>query len=139
MGASDFVDAREAREAGDGLVEAEWLGNGGERSARDLTSRGPLRTRRSCVVELLLMWQKLRWPHGFCRQTRGILQGTIFATRDRRCNMARVKVVQPRVSYADLERAPEDGRRYELYDGEVVTSSVLPNFSFRAHTAFPDR
>jgi Uma2 family endonuclease len=27
--------------------------------------------------------------------------------------------VRPRVSYADLERAPEDGRRYELYDGEV--------------------
>ena len=24
-----------------------------------------------------------------------------------------------RVSFADLERAPEDGRRYELYDGEV--------------------
>ena len=33
--------------------------------------------------------------------------------------MAPVKVVRPRVSYADLERAPEDGRRYELYDGEV--------------------
>lgn len=30
-----------------------------------------------------------------------------------------VKVVRPRVSYSDLERAPEDGRRYELYDGEV--------------------
>ena len=30
-----------------------------------------------------------------------------------------MKAVRPRVSYADLERAPEDGRRYELYDGEV--------------------
>ncbi len=41
--------------------------------------------------------------------------------------MARVKVVQPRVSYADLERAPEDGRRYELYDGEVfVVPAPLP-------------
>ena len=30
-----------------------------------------------------------------------------------------MNVVQPRVSFADLERAPEDGRRYELYDGEV--------------------
>jgi Uma2 family endonuclease len=33
--------------------------------------------------------------------------------------MSAVKVLRPRVSYADLERAPEDGRRYELYDGEV--------------------
>lgn len=30
-----------------------------------------------------------------------------------------MNAVRPRVSYADLERAPEDGRRYELYDGEV--------------------
>jgi Uma2 family endonuclease len=31
------------------------------------------------------------------------------------------------VSYADLERAPEDGRRYELYDGEVfVVPAPLP-------------
>jgi Uma2 family endonuclease len=61
------------------------------------------------------------------RETRGIFQGTIFAMCDRGCNMARVKVVQPRVSYADLERAPEDGRRYELYDGEVfVVPAPLP-------------
>ena len=33
--------------------------------------------------------------------------------------MAAVKALRPRVSYADLERAPEDGHRYELYDGEV--------------------
>ena len=33
--------------------------------------------------------------------------------------MAPVKVVQPRVSFADLQQTPEDGRRYELYDGEV--------------------
>jgi Uma2 family endonuclease len=33
--------------------------------------------------------------------------------------MSPMKAVRPRVSYADLERAPEDGRRYELYDGEV--------------------
>jgi len=33
--------------------------------------------------------------------------------------MGSMKAVRPRVSYADLERAPEDGRRYELYDGEV--------------------
>ena len=38
-----------------------------------------------------------------------------------------MQVMKPRVSYADLERAPEDGRRYELYDGEVfVVPSPLP-------------
>jgi Uma2 family endonuclease len=31
------------------------------------------------------------------------------------------------VSFADLERAPEDGRRYELYDGEVyVVPAPIP-------------
>jgi Uma2 family endonuclease len=41
--------------------------------------------------------------------------------------MAGVKAAHPRVSYADLERWPEDGRRYELYDGEVyvVPSPIL--------------
>jgi Uma2 family endonuclease len=33
--------------------------------------------------------------------------------------MAGVRAANLRVSYADLERWPEDGRRYELYDGEV--------------------
>ena len=33
--------------------------------------------------------------------------------------MAVMKAVHPRVSFADMERWPEDGRRYELYDGEV--------------------
>ena len=33
--------------------------------------------------------------------------------------MALVKVVRPQVCYTDLQQAPEDGRRYELYDGEV--------------------
>ena len=38
-----------------------------------------------------------------------------------------MKVVKPRMSYVDLERTPEDGRRYELYDGEVfVVPSPLP-------------
>jgi Uma2 family endonuclease len=41
--------------------------------------------------------------------------------------MAPMGMVKPRVSYADLERRPEDGRRYELYDGEVfvVPSPIL--------------
>lgn len=38
--------------------------------------------------------------------------------------MTPVRVERPRVSYSDLERAPEDGRRYELYDGEVF---VVPS------------
>lgn len=33
--------------------------------------------------------------------------------------MAAMKAAVPRVSFADLEKWPEDGRRYELYDGEV--------------------
>jgi Uma2 family endonuclease len=41
--------------------------------------------------------------------------------------MGAVERVQPRVSFADLERAPEDGRRYELYDGEVyVVPAPMP-------------
>ena len=41
--------------------------------------------------------------------------------------MAAVKAAHPRISYADMERWPEDGRRYELYDGEVyVVPSPLP-------------
>src|SRR5580765_2063630 len=38
--------------------------------------------------------------------------------------MAGVKAAQERVTFADLERWPEDGRRYELYDGEVY---VVPS------------
>jgi Uma2 family endonuclease len=41
--------------------------------------------------------------------------------------MAPVRIVRPRVSNADLEQAPEDGRRYELYDGEVfVVPAPIP-------------
>ena len=41
--------------------------------------------------------------------------------------MTPVRVVRPRVSYADLQQAPEDGRRYELYDGEVfVVPAPIP-------------
>ena len=36
-------------------------------------------------------------------------------------------VVHPRVTYADLERMPDDGHRYELHDGEVfVVPAPLP-------------
>jgi Uma2 family endonuclease len=41
--------------------------------------------------------------------------------------MGAVERVRPRVSFADLERTPEDGRRYELYDGEVyVVPAPIP-------------
>lgn len=43
--------------------------------------------------------------------------------------MALVSTVHPRVSYADLQQALDDGRRYELYDGEVF---VVPA-PFRRH------
>jgi Uma2 family endonuclease len=33
--------------------------------------------------------------------------------------MPTVEVTKPRVSFADLQQMPEDGRRYELYDGEL--------------------
>ena len=37
------------------------------------------------------------------------------------------RVMRPRVSYSDLCQQPEDGRRYELYDGGVfVVPSPLP-------------
>ena len=41
--------------------------------------------------------------------------------------MTPVRVVRPRVSYTDLQQAPEDGRRYELYDGEAfVVPAPIP-------------
>src|SRR5262245_4427670 len=41
--------------------------------------------------------------------------------------MAAMQAHARRVSYADLETWPDDGRRYELYDGEVfVVPSPLP-------------
>src|SRR5436190_23007606 len=48
--------------------------------------------------------------------------------------MAPVRAVRPRVCYADLERTPEDGRRYEIYDGEVfVVPAPLPRHQVVQH------
>ena len=45
--------------------------------------------------------------------------------------MAPVNTLKPRVGYTDLVHAPEDGRRYELYDGEVlVVAAPLPRHQF---------
>jgi Uma2 family endonuclease len=56
--------------------------------------------------------------------------------------MAGVKAAVPRVSFTDLERWPEDGRRYELYDGEVFEiPSPLPIHQMvlgRLYLAFAD-
>ena len=48
--------------------------------------------------------------------------------------MPSVKLLRPRVSFADLQRAPEDGRRYELYDGEVfVVPAPIPLHQIAVH------
>ncbi len=49
--------------------------------------------------------------------------------------MAPVRVLRPRVSYTDLQQTPEDGRRYELYDGEVlVVPAPVPGTSLPLRT-----
>src|SRR5687767_5681643 len=41
--------------------------------------------------------------------------------------MRRMEGLKRRVSFADLQRMPDDGNRYELYDGELrVVPSPLP-------------
>jgi Uma2 family endonuclease len=48
--------------------------------------------------------------------------------------MPSVKLERPRVSFADLQQAPEDGRRYELYDGEVyVVPAPIPLHQIAVH------
>jgi Uma2 family endonuclease len=51
--------------------------------------------------------------------------------------MRHMAAVKRRVSFADLQRMPEDGHRYELYDGELcVAPSALPRHeivSMRLH------
>jgi Uma2 family endonuclease len=45
--------------------------------------------------------------------------------------MAGVSAAGQRVSFTDMEKWPDDGRRYELYDGEVfVVPSPLPLHQF---------
>ena len=41
--------------------------------------------------------------------------------------MRGVGATQPKLTYADLERMPDDGKRYELYDGELrVVPAPIP-------------
>jgi Uma2 family endonuclease len=52
--------------------------------------------------------------------------GTAEASSDD-AKMRRVEAVKPPVSFTDLQRMPDDGNRYELYDGElwVVPAPIL--------------
>ena len=51
--------------------------------------------------------------------------------------MRRVEAVNPRVSYADLQRMPDDGNRYELYDGELwMVPSPMPRHQRVARRLF---
>ena len=51
--------------------------------------------------------------------------------------MRRMDAVRPPVSYADLQRMPEDGKRYELYDGELwVVPSPMPGHQRVAQRLF---
>jgi Uma2 family endonuclease len=48
-----------------------------------------------------------------------------------------MEAVKPPVSHADLQRMPEDGKRYELYDGELwVVPSPLPRHQRVAQRLF---
>jgi Uma2 family endonuclease len=51
--------------------------------------------------------------------------------------MRRVETVKPRVSFADLQRMPDDGNRYELYDGELhVVPAPMPRHQRVARRLF---
>ena len=51
--------------------------------------------------------------------------------------MRRVETVKRRVSFTDLQRMPDDGRRYELYHGELhVVPSPLPRHQRVARPLF---
>lgn len=41
--------------------------------------------------------------------------------------MALMRAERSRVSYADLERMPDDGRRFEIIDGELIDVSASPS------------
>jgi Uma2 family endonuclease len=61
----------------------------------------------------------------FAAQFHSGIHGTTLASDD--AKMAPMEVQRRRVSYDDLAQMPEDGRRYELYDGEVfVVPSPIP-------------
>ncbi len=53
--------------------------------------------------------------------------------------MRRMEAVKPPVSYADLQRMPDDGNRYELYDGELwMVPAPLPRHQIIAGRIYSD-
>jgi Uma2 family endonuclease len=63
------------------------------------------------------------------RQVRSVRLRTTFPDSGRfdDARMRRVEAAKRRVSFADLQRMPDDGNRYELYDGELrVVPAPLP-------------
>jgi len=42
-----------------------------------------------------------------------------------------VKAIDPRVTFAELQRWSDDGRRYELYNGEVIVANTLEIYALR--------
>lgn len=51
--------------------------------------------------------------------------------------MRRVEATKRRVSFADLQRMPDDGNRYELYDGELhVVPAPIPHHQLVAGRLF---
>src|SRR5262249_54053146 len=81
--------------------------------------------RRFCHAAGLGTWRFFRtiargfWP--FPRKLPGADLGTYFAST---CTMRSMTATDQRVTYAEMLEWPDDGRRYELYDGEVV---VVPS------------
>jgi Uma2 family endonuclease len=68
-------------------------------------------------------------------QLRLIRGGTKLAHDD--AKMRRVEATKQRVSFADLQRMPEDGKRYELYDGELhVVPAPVPIHQLVAQRLF---
>lgn len=59
--------------------------------------------------------------------------------------MRLMKSVDARVTFAELQQWPDDGRRYELYDGEVIvvpsaflTSPTLQGLAFNTSRFFAE-
>src|SRR6476660_5922848 len=83
-------------------------------NARQILPHALSRAARFVRTSARLRFEFVRRSH----RSRGMLLA-------RRCKMRFVKAMtDPRVTFAELQTWPDDGRRYELYDGEVI---VVPS------------